>query len=156
MESEAGRIDPGEARRALDEVAADRARMIDRLVPPWWYTVARYAVVGLSVALLPFDRPPLDNSVVILVVGLSVLGLGYERRTGRTLGGRPGTGPLLRWILPGMAIIFALVVLAVVVDHARPDLPFVPALLGLVIFAVGVLFHRQGDIARRARLRARR
>ena len=71
-----------EATDALGQLSADRSRLADRVVTPWWYHPTLGIIVSVFV-LAQVLSPPLSISLVALgIIAIPVLTTAYSRRYG--------------------------------------------------------------------------
>lgn len=103
-----------EATDALGQLSADRSRLADRVVTPWWYHPTLGIIVSVFV-LAQVLSPPLSISLVALgIIAIPVLTTAYFRRYGISLtqptGRRSGRLPLTSVGVLAVAMAGALII----------------------------------------------
>jgi hypothetical protein len=101
------------------------------------------ALAACSVALVA-TAPDQTRSILLVVVGLFVLGVGFRRREGLV--------PLLRFVL-GLTLVAGGIQLSIAADLGRiADAELLPGLYGLAVLGLGLLPVRRGWETRLATL----
>ncbi|RXK46747.1 DUF7519 family protein [Halorientalis pallida] len=106
-------------------------------------SVLAVALAGCSVALVA-TGPAQTRSILLVVLGLLVLGVGFRRREGLV--------PVIR-LLAGLALVLGGIQLSVAADLGRiGDAELLPGLYGLAVLGLGLLPVRRGWETRLATL----
>ena len=110
MESDGTAMDTTAAAAELAALDADRARLAERVVQPWWYdALLGLLVAGFISSYSSHDVWVIAGALVVLLVGLRGLMAVYRRITGMWVSGlRPGaTQRAVRVWYVGYAVVVA-------------------------------------------------
>jgi hypothetical protein len=141
MESDGGTIDATAAAAELAALQADRERMAERVVPPWWYDPALGVVVFLLLSALSLRDQGwwYFATLAVAVGGLWALVTAYKRITGVWVSGlRPGrTARVVRVWFAVYAVVLAAGLIADFVFDVRVAMVVAGAVLGVTITFLG-------------------
>jgi len=145
MESQAGTTDAAVAAAQLAALQADRDRLAERAVQPWWHDVLLGGLLFVLLSALAVDRP------VTTVAGVVVFGLGvwwlataYRRHTGMWVHGlRRGRTRKAMGVWLALYAVVLVPALSLAYDHGqRWALVVAGALLGTALALVNRWWSR--------------
>lgn len=141
---------PAEARRALADLAADRAALAARVVTPWWYHPTLGGVVALIACTQALPSPASLVLLPVALFGLPALVVLYRRRYGVWVS--EPAGPRSRNIYRALVVVLVLVLAAVLVVRFT-DVAYGWALLPAAVgFVAAVVLGPWYDDAQRREL----
>jgi hypothetical protein len=136
-----GAMDPTAAAGQLAELRADRERLAERIVPPWWYDPALGVVVLLLVSALSVREAGwwYFADLAVGIVGLGLLVRAYRRITGVWVSGfRKGeTRRAIHLWLVAYAVVVGAAAVAEFAFGLRGAMVVAGAVLGVTITFVG-------------------
>jgi|SRR3954451_21178831 hypothetical protein len=136
-----GAMDSAAAAGQLDELRADRERLADRVVPPWWYDPALGVVVFLLVSALSLRDAGwwYFATLAVGIAGLGALVRAYRRITGIWVSGfrKGATRRAIHVWLVAYAVVVGAAAVAEFVLGLRGAMVVAGAVLGVTLTFLG-------------------
>ncbi len=148
------RLNPREARAALDAVAESRSDIADRLCTPWWYHPILGVLCGglIAVAGSGTPLPVLLGAIAVFGLGVLMLVTVYRRIAGVWVHDH-AAGPRARRSALAAAVVGIVIAAAGAAFGLGFDLWWPPIAAGALIAVLTVVWGRHFDTLLRAYLR---